>query len=74
MQKNGMNFVLKPSLLKNQQVVHLHSCSYGERKKLEPSVKKGMQSIAVSMDTNIEDKHEEEHEDSKKERKIRTTN
>jgi hypothetical protein len=26
------------------------------------------------MDSDIEEKHEEEHEDSKKERKVRTTN
>jgi hypothetical protein len=54
-------------------VVHLHLCSYGERKKLEPSGRKGMEPIEDSMDP-IKEKHEEEHEDSKKERKVRTTN
>jgi hypothetical protein len=39
---------------------------------LEPSERKGIESIEDSMDSNIED--EEEHEDSMKERKVRTTN
>jgi hypothetical protein len=55
-------------------VVHLHLCSYDEKKKLEPLERKGIESIEDSMDSNIEEKHEEEHEDSKKERKFRTTN
>jgi hypothetical protein len=54
-------------------VVHLHLCSYDERKKLETSGRKGMESIEYSMDSNIEEEHEKEHEDSKKERKSRTT-
>jgi hypothetical protein len=41
---------------------------------LEPSERKGIESIEDYMDSNIEEKHEEEHEDSKKVRKIRTTN
>ena len=49
-------------------VFHLHLCSYGRR--LEPSGNKGMYSIEYSMDSNIEEKNE----DSKKERKVRTTN
>jgi hypothetical protein len=53
-------------------VFHLNLCSYEEKKKLEPSERKGIESIEDSMDSNIED--EEEHEDSKKERKVRTTN
>jgi hypothetical protein len=40
---------------------------------LEPSGRKGMESIKYSMDSNVEKEHEEEHEDSKKERKSRTT-
>jgi hypothetical protein len=44
-------------------VVHLHLCSYGERKKLEPSGRKEMESIEDSMDSNVEKEHEEEHED-----------
>jgi hypothetical protein len=55
-------------------VVHLHLCSYDEKKKLEPSERKDIESIEESMNSNIEEKHEEEHEDSKKERKVRTTN
>jgi hypothetical protein len=51
-------------------VVHLHPCSYDERKKLGSSRRKGMESIEDSMDP----KAKEEHEDSKKERKARTTN
>jgi hypothetical protein len=54
-------------------VVHPHLCSYDERKKLEPSERKGIESIEDSMDSNIVEEHEEEHEDSKKERKVRTT-
>jgi hypothetical protein len=50
-------------------VVHLHPCSYDEWKELESSRKKGMESIEDSMDP----KAKEEHEDSKKERKARTT-
>jgi hypothetical protein len=34
----------------------------------------GMESIEDSMDPRAKEKHEEEHEDSKKERKARTTN
>jgi hypothetical protein len=49
-------------------VVHLHS--YDERKKLESSRRKGMESIEDSMDPKVE----EEHEDSKKERKSRIIN
>jgi hypothetical protein len=64
-------FENKPSI---SLVFHLHLCSYGGRKKLEPSGNKDMQYIEDSMDSNIEEKHEEEHEDSKKERKVRTTN
>jgi hypothetical protein len=52
-------------------VVHLHPCSYDERKKLESSGRKGMESIEDSMDPKA--KEEEEHEDYKKERKARTT-
>jgi hypothetical protein len=52
-------------------VVHLHS--YDERKKLESSGRKGMESIEDFMDSNVEKEHEEEHEGSKKERKTRTT-
>jgi hypothetical protein len=48
-------------------VVHLHF--YDERKKLESSGRKGMESIEDSMNPKVE-----EHEDSKKERKVRTTN
>jgi hypothetical protein len=48
-------------------VVHLHACSYDERKKLESSGRKGMEFIEDSMDP----KAKEEHEDSKKERKSR---
>jgi hypothetical protein len=55
-------------------VVHLHSCSYDKRKKLESLGRKGMESIEDSMDPKAKEKHEEEHEDSKKERKARTTN
>jgi hypothetical protein len=33
----------------------------------------GMESIENSMDPRAKDKHEEEHEDSKRERKARTT-
>jgi hypothetical protein len=33
----------------------------------------GMESIENSMDPRAKEKHEEEHEDSKKERKARTT-
>jgi hypothetical protein len=40
---------------------------------LEPSGRKGMESIEDSMESNIEEEHEEEHEDSNKERKARTT-
>ena len=36
-------------------VVHLHLCSYGKRKKLEPSGRKGMESIEDSMDSNVEE-------------------
>jgi hypothetical protein len=53
-------------------VFHLHLCFYEERKKLDPSGRKGMESIKDSMDSNVEEEHEEEHEDSKKQRK-RTT-
>jgi hypothetical protein len=53
-------------------VFHLHS--YDERKKLESSRRKGMESIEDSMDPKVEEEHEEEHEDSKKERKARTIN
>jgi hypothetical protein len=55
-------------------VVHLHLCSYDEKKKLKSSERKGIESIEYSMDSNIEEKHEEEHEDSKKERNVKTTN
>jgi hypothetical protein len=54
-------------------VVHLHLCSYDERKKLESSRRKGMESIEDSMDPKVKEEHEEEHEDSKKERKTRAT-
>jgi hypothetical protein len=50
-------------------VVHLHPCSYDERKKLESSGRAGMESIEDSVDP----KAKEEHEDSKKERKSNTT-
>jgi hypothetical protein len=53
-------------------VVNLHPCSYDERKKLEYSGRKGMESIEDSMDPKAKEEHEEEHEDSKKERKART--
>jgi hypothetical protein len=33
----------------------------------------GMESIENSMDLRAKEKHEEEHEDSKRERKVRTT-
>jgi hypothetical protein len=52
-------------------VVHLHS--YDERKKLESSGRKGMESIEDSMDAKVKEEHEEEHEVSKKERKAITT-
>jgi hypothetical protein len=55
-------------------VVHLHLCSYDEKKKLEPSERKGIESIEYSMDSNIKEKHEEEHEDSNKQIKFKTTN
>jgi hypothetical protein len=54
-------------------VVHLHPCSYDERKKSESSGRKDMESIEDSMDPKAKEEHEEEHEDSKKERKARTT-
>jgi hypothetical protein len=54
-------------------VVHLHLCSYDERKKLESSRRKGMESIEDCMDPKVKEKHEEEHEDPKKERKAITT-
>jgi hypothetical protein len=54
-------------------VVHLHLCSYDERKELESSGRKGMKSIEDSMDPKVKEEHEEEHEDFKKERKTRTT-
>jgi hypothetical protein len=50
-------------------VVHLHPFSSDERNKLESSRRKGMESIEDSMDP----KAKEEHEDSKKERKSKTT-
>jgi hypothetical protein len=53
-------------------VVHLHPCSYDERKKLESSGRKGMESIEDSMDPKAKEEHEDE--DSKKERKSKTTN
>jgi hypothetical protein len=53
--------------------VHLHPCSYNERKKLESSRRKGMESIEDSMKPKAKEEHEEEHEDSKKEIKTRTT-
>ena len=40
-------------------VVHLHLCFYDKKKKLEPSERKGIESIEDSMDSNIEQKHEE---------------
>jgi hypothetical protein len=55
-------------------VVHIHPCSYDERKELEYSGRKGMEYIEDSMDPKAKYEHEEEHEDSKKERKSRTTN
>jgi hypothetical protein len=55
-------------------VVHLHPWFYDERKKLESSGRKGMESIEDSMDPKAKEEHEEEHEHSKKERKYRTTN
>jgi hypothetical protein len=51
-------------------VVHLHLCSYDEKKKLEPSEKKGIESIKDSMDRDSNNEDEEEHEDSNKERKV----
>jgi hypothetical protein len=55
-------------------VVHLHPCSYDERKKLDSSRRKGMESIEDYMDPKAKEEHEEEHENSKKERKARTIN
>jgi hypothetical protein len=55
-------------------VVHLHLCSYDEKKELEPSERKVIEYIEDSMDSKIEEKHEEAYEYSKKERKVRTTN
>jgi hypothetical protein len=63
-------FEKKPSV---SLVVHLHLCSYDERNKLESSGRKGMESIKESMDPKAKEEHEEEYEDSKKERKARTT-
>jgi hypothetical protein len=54
-------------------VVHLQPCSYDERKKLESSGRKGMESIEDSINPKAKEEHEEEHEDSKNERKNRTT-
>jgi hypothetical protein len=41
---------------------------------LDPSKRKGIEYIEYSMDSNIQDKHEEEHQYSKKEIKVRKTN
>jgi hypothetical protein len=39
-------------------VVHLHPCSYDERKKLESSGRKDMESIEDSMDPKAKEEHE----------------
>jgi hypothetical protein len=54
-------------------VVHLHPCSYDERKELESLGRKGMESIEDSMDPKAKKEHEEEHEDFKKGRNHKTT-
>jgi hypothetical protein len=56
--------------LKVSLVVHPDSLSYDERRKWNLQ---GMESIRNSMDPRVKEKHEEEHEDSKKEREFRTT-